>query len=52
MQEYKERMVNDNMLYQFQKMFGFLELSDRGSYDPKDFAFSFKDYDGNPTNTG
>jgi len=52
MQEYKERMVNDNMLYQFQKMFGFLELSDRGSYDPKDFAFSFKDYEGNPTNTG
>jgi hypothetical protein len=28
----------------------FLELSERQDYNPKDFCFSFKDFDGRPTN--
>lgn len=32
-------------------MFGFLELTERQAYDPTEFCFSFKDFDGNPTNT-
>jgi ubiquitin carboxyl-terminal hydrolase 34 len=43
--------VDDNVLHQLQKMFGFLELSERQDYNPRDFCFAFKDFDGNPTNT-
>lgn len=42
--------VDDNMLHQLQKMFGFLELSDRQDYNPYEFCFSFKDYTGAPVN--
>jgi len=28
-----------------------LELSDRFDYNPVEFCYSFKDLDGNPTNT-
>ena len=44
-------MVDDNVLHQLQKMFGFLELSDRQDYNPHEFCFSFKDFQGNPVNT-
>jgi len=44
--EYKERMVNDNLLFQFQKMFGFMELTERQAYDPFEFCFAYKDYGG------
>ena len=30
-------------------MFYFLNFSDKGDYNPKNFVFSFKDYNGNPT---
>ena len=29
-------------------MFGFLDLTDRQDYDPSDFCFSFKDFNGQP----
>jgi ubiquitin carboxyl-terminal hydrolase 34 len=49
--EYKGNKIDDSMLRQLQKLFGFLELSERQAYDPVEFCFSFKDMDGNPTNT-
>ena len=44
--------VDDNILHQLQRMFGFLELSDRRDYNPRGLCFSFKDWNGNPVNTG
>ena len=43
-------MIDDNVLHQLQKMFGFLELSDRQDYNPHEFCFAFKDFQGNPVN--
>ena len=40
----------DNILFQLQKMFSYLNNSNRKFYSPETFVFSFKDYDGNPTN--
>lgn len=44
-------MIEDNLLRQMQKMYGFLELSEKQAYDPFEFCFAFKDLDGQPTNT-
>ena len=44
-------LVDDNILHQIQKMFTFLELSERRHYDGIGFCHSFKDVDGNPVNT-
>lgn len=49
--EIKERIFDDNVFHQFQKMFTYLESSKRGSYDPIDFCLSYKDHDGQPINT-
>jgi ubiquitin carboxyl-terminal hydrolase 34 len=38
------------MLYQFMKMMSFLELSERQDYNPREFCFSYKDFDSMPTN--
>lgn len=43
-------VLDDNDFHQLQKLFGFLELSDRQDYDPHEYCFSFKDMFGNPTN--
>lgn len=43
-------LVDDNSLHQIQKMFTFLELSDRDAYNPLGFCYSYKDWDGNPVN--
>jgi len=43
--------VNDNMMHQFMKLMSFLELSERQDYNPREFCFSFKDFDGRPINT-
>ena len=43
-------MIDDNVLHQLQKIFTFLELSDRQDYKPQEFCFSFKDYTGQPVN--
>ncbi len=48
----KNRKVDDNVFHQLQKMFGYLEHSDRQDYNPEDFCFSFKDMDGNPVRVG
>ena len=50
-QEYKGQKVDDNVLHQLQKLMAHLELSERTDYNPFEFCFSFKDLDGNPTNT-
>lgn len=42
--------VDDNVLHQFMKYMAFLDLSERGDYNPREFCFSYKDWDGNPTN--
>ena len=36
------REVDDNQLHQWQRMFGALELTERESYNPEDFCYSFK----------
>ena len=46
----KEKEDLDDLLFQLIKMFYYLTYSDKSFYDPKSFVFSFKDYDGNPTN--
>lgn len=48
--EWKNRQIDDNLLVQLQKLFGYLENTERQAIDPTDFVFSFKDFDGNPTN--
>lgn len=47
---YQGESVQDDLVYQLQKLFVFLEKTDRQDYNPKDFCFSFKDYAGSPTN--
>lgn len=47
---YKDRQVDDNLLRQFQRLFGQLELSERQAADPFDFCFAYKDLSGEPTN--
>ena len=46
----KEEADNDNLIFQLEKMFYYLQNSEKEHYNPKHFVFSFKDYDGNPTN--
>jgi ubiquitin C-terminal hydrolase len=49
--EFNEKeKIDDNILHQLQRMFTFLELSEREDYSPLGFCFSFKDWDGLPTN--
>ena len=44
-----EKEDTDNLLFQLIRMFYYLTYSYKGSYNPKDFVYSFKDYEGNPT---
>ena len=46
---YKDRQVDDRFLTQLQKLFGYLELSDRSFAEPFELCFAFKDWDGEPT---
>ena len=41
---------DDNLLHQLQIMYTFLTYSEKEDYNPKYFCYSFKDFDGNPTN--
>ena len=50
MKEFKGGMVDDNMFHQLQKLMANLEASDRSDYNPFEFCFSFKEFDGTPTN--
>ena len=40
----------DNLLYQLQCIFAFLNQSEQQYYNPQGFTNAFKDWDGNPTN--
>ena len=46
----KEEEDNDNLMFQLEKMFYYLKNSEKEHYNPRFFVYSFKDYDGNPTN--
>ena len=43
-------MYDDNLLHQLQKMYTFLNYSEKEAYNPKDFCASFKDFDNAPIN--
>ena len=45
----EDKEDNDNLLFQLIRMFYYLNYSNKSDYNPKNFVFSFKDYDGNPT---
>jgi len=51
MKEYKNELHDDNMFHQMQRLMAHLELSERYDYNPVGFCFSFKEFDGTPTNT-
>lgn len=51
LKEYKGDQIDDNMMHQLQKLIAHLELSERSDYNPKEFCFAFKEFDGSPTNT-
>ena len=42
------RPIDDHLLRQLQKMFAFLDRSERASYSPYEFCFSLKDHSGQP----
>jgi ubiquitin carboxyl-terminal hydrolase 34 len=44
------RKIDDNVFHQLQKMFAYLDGSERGCYHPYDFFYSFKDHGGQPLN--
>jgi ubiquitin carboxyl-terminal hydrolase 34 len=44
------RVVDDNILHQLQRMFSYLELTEKQDYSPEDFCTSFKDFEGNAVN--
>ena len=49
--EYKGESIDDNMMHQLQKLIAHLELSERNDFNPMQFCFAFKEFDGQPTNT-
>jgi|JI61114C2RNA_FD_contig_121_24563_length_4631_multi_2_in_0_out_0_3 ubiquitin carboxyl-terminal hydrolase 34 len=44
------RQVDDNLLHQLQRLFSFLTKTERMDYNPQDFCYSWKGYDGQPVN--
>jgi len=48
---YAENGVDDNLIHQFQRTFVYLMHSKRRDYNPAAFCYSFKEFDGKPTNT-
>jgi len=40
----------ESLMFQLQRMFAFLQETDKQCYNPKGFCHAFKDWDGNPTN--
>ena len=51
LKDYKGEKVDDNMMHQMQKLIAHLELSERTEFNPMQFCFAFKEFDGQPTNT-
>lgn len=52
LQDHRGAKIDDNVLHQLQKLMANLELSPRQDYNPTEFCFAFKDFEGNPTNLG
>jgi len=46
----KEEDKKESLLYQFQYLMAALQETEKQYYNPFDFCYSFKDFDGNPTN--
>lgn len=44
LQEHKEKLVDDNLLHQFQKIFGYLEHTQRLDFVPFGFCFAYKPF--------
>ena len=42
--------TDDNLLHQLQNMYTYLTFSNKSDFEPRDFVFSYKDFDGKPTN--
>ena len=49
---YRHSVDDDNLLHQLQIMYTYLTFSERMDYNPRDFCYSFKDFDGSPINVG
>ena len=47
---YQYTIDDDNLLHQLQNMYTYLTFSDKMDYNPREFCFSYKDFDGNPIN--
>ena len=43
-------VIDDNVFHQLQKMFSFLDISERGDFSPLGFCSSYKDFTGQRTN--
>lgn len=48
--EVKGKLIDDNLFHQIQKMFAYLDNSERRDFNPTDFCLSYKDYTGQPVN--
>ena len=46
-----EKSIEENLLFQIQKMFAYLNKSERQYFNPNNFCRNFKDWEGNPINT-
>ena len=45
-----EKKIDDNLFHQLQKMFAFLDASERRDYNPTEFCYAYKDMTGQPVN--
>lgn len=45
------RLEKESILYQLQRMFGYLQEGERRSFETKPFCYAYKDFEGNPINT-
>lgn len=41
--------LEDNIIFQLQKLFASLQFADIASVSPRDFCYALKDFDGQPT---
>jgi ubiquitin carboxyl-terminal hydrolase 34 len=48
--EVKGNKIDDNLFHQIQKMFAYLDFSERRDFNPLEFCLSYKDYTGQPVN--
>lgn len=42
--------IDDNIFHQLKNMFANLELTEKQEYNPDEFCFAFKDFEGQPIN--